>query len=64
MARHVVHQVVQVRAPDCVPLCLTDGVKEYARALLAHFGQWVQLPRRQAPGPTPKPRWMPLPQLC
>jgi hypothetical protein len=32
-------------------------------ALLTHFGQWVQLPRRQAAGPTPKPRWMPLPAL-
>jgi len=64
MAQSVVHQVVQVLAPGCVPLFLTDGFKEYATALLAHFGQWVQLPRRQAPGPTPKPRWMPLPQLC
>jgi transposase len=32
-------------------------------ALLAHFGFWVQLPRRQATGPAPKPRWMPRPQL-
>ena len=64
MAQSVVHQVVQVLAPGCVPLFLTDGFKEYAAALLAHFGQWVQLPRRQAPGPAPMPRWMPLPQLC
>src|SRR5437762_7233870 len=64
MAQGVVHQVIQVLAPGCVPLFLTDGFKEYATALLAHFGQWVQLPRRQAPGPTPKPRWMPLQQLC
>jgi hypothetical protein len=63
MAQRVVHQVVQVLAPDCVPLFLTDGFKEYMTALLAHFGQWVQPPRRQAQGPTPKPRWMPLPQL-
>src|SRR5712664_2229522 len=63
MAQRVVHQVVQVLAPDCVPLFLTDGFKEYTTALLAHFGQWVQLPRRQAQGPTPKPRWMPLPGL-
>ena len=63
MAQRLVHQVVQVLAPGCVPLFLTDGFKEYATALLAHFGQWVQLPRRQAPGPAPKPRWMPLPQL-
>ena len=46
-----------------MPLCLTDGFTEYATALLTHFGQWVQPPRRQDKGPHPKPRWMPLPQL-
>jgi hypothetical protein len=30
--------------------------------LLTHCGQGVHLPRSQAPGPAPKPRWMPLPQ--
>jgi hypothetical protein len=44
-------------------LFFTDGFKEYSTALLAHFGHWVQLPRRQAAGPAPKPRWMPLPAL-
>jgi IS1 family transposase len=63
MAQRVVHQVVQVLAPGCVPLFLTDGFKAYTTALLTHFGQWVQPPRRQAQGPAPKPRWMPLPQL-
>src|SRR2546426_2508667 len=63
MAQGVVHQVIQVLAPGCVPLFLTDGFKEYATALLTHFGQWVQPPRRQDQGPSPKPRWMPLPQL-
>jgi IS1 family transposase len=63
MAQGVVHQVAQVLAPGCVPLFLTDGFKEYTTALLTHFGQWVQPPRRQAHGPAPKPRWMPLPQL-
>jgi hypothetical protein len=63
MAQRLVHQVVQVLAPDCVPLFLTDGFKEYATALLSHFGQGVQPPRRQAHGPAPKPRWMPRPQL-
>jgi len=63
MAQSVVHQVVQVLAPGCVPLFLTDGFKEYATALLTHFGQWVQPPRRQDKGPHPKPRWIPLPQL-
>src|SRR5499426_3066417 len=63
MAQRVLHQVAQCLAPACLPLCLTDGYKEYATALLTHFGQWVQPPRRQATGPPPKPRWMPLPGL-
>ena len=63
MAQRVVHQVVQVLAPGCVPLFLTDGFKEYTTALLTHYGQWVQPARRRAQGPTPKPRWMPLPTL-
>src|SRR2546428_7463589 len=63
MAQSVVHQIIQVLAPDCVPLFLTDGLKDYATALLTHFGYWVQPPRRQATGPAPQPRWMPQPQL-
>jgi IS1 family transposase len=63
MAQHVVHQVPQVLAPDCVPLFLTDGLKDYATALLTHFGSWMQPQRRQAKGPMPKPWWMPLPEL-
>jgi hypothetical protein len=42
MAQRMVHQVVQVLAPDSVPLCLTDGLKAYGTALLTHFGYWVQ----------------------
>ena len=63
MAQRVVHQLTQALAPDCVPLFLTDGLKDYATALLSHFGQWMQPERRQATGPLPKPRWMPLPAL-
>jgi IS1 family transposase len=63
MAQRIVHQVVQVLAPGCVPLFLTDRFKEYRTALLSHFGSWVQPERRQAQGPMPKPRWMPLPEL-
>jgi hypothetical protein len=63
MAQRLIHQVVQVVAPGCVPLFLTAGFKEYLTALLTHCGHWVQSPRRQAPGPVPKPRWLPLPQL-
>jgi len=37
--------------------------KDYATALLTHFGYWIHPERRQAQGPLPKPRWMPLPEL-
>jgi IS1 family transposase len=63
MAQRVLHQVVQVLAPDCVPLVATDGFREYLTALLTHYGHWVQPERRQGKGPKPKPRWMPRPQL-
>jgi IS1 family transposase len=63
MAQRLVHHVAQVLAPDCAPLFLTDGFREYLTALLTHYGDWVQPPRRQDKGPMPKPRWMPLPQL-
>src|SRR5262249_24319294 len=53
----------QVLAPDCAPLFLTDGFREYLTALLTHYGHWVQPERTQTHGPTPKPRWMPRPQL-
>ena len=63
MAQRVVHQMVQVLAPGCVPLFLTDGLNEYRTAILAHFGQWIQPARRQDNGPMLKPRWVPLPEL-
>jgi IS1 family transposase len=63
MAQRVVHQVTEVLAPGCVPLMLTDGLKDYATALLTHYGYWRQPERRQDKGPRPKPRWMPLPAL-
>jgi hypothetical protein len=63
MAQRVVHQVTRVLAPGCVPLLLTDGLKDYGTALLTHFGSWIHPERRQAKGPRPKPRWMPLPEL-
>jgi IS1 family transposase len=63
MAQRVVHRVTEVLAPGCVPLFLTDGLKDYATALLTHFGQWRHPERRQERGPMPKPRWLPLPDL-
>ena len=63
MAQRVVHRVVQRLAPGCVPLCFTDGLKDYGTAFLTHFGYWTQPERRHDNGPLPKPRWMPLPEL-
>ena len=63
MAQRVVHQVVQRLTPGSVPLCLTDGLKDYGTAFLAHFGQWMQPARRRDKGPLPQPRWIPVPAL-
>jgi transposase-like protein/IS1 family transposase len=63
MAQRMVHQVVQVLARGCVPLCLTDGYRDYTMAFLTHWGYWVQPERKRERGPAPKPRWMPLPEL-
>jgi IS1 family transposase len=63
MAQRVVHHVAHVLAPDCAPLFLTDGFREYLTALLTHYGQWGPPARRHAKGPVPPPRWMPLPAL-
>src|SRR5215468_2687232 len=63
MAQRVVHQLVQVLAPGCVPLFVTDGFKEYRTAILTHCGHWRQRARRQDKGPLPKLRWMPRPEL-
>jgi hypothetical protein len=34
MAQRLVHSVMQVLAPGCVTLFLTDGLKDYATVLL------------------------------
>ena len=63
MAQAVLHHIAQLLAPGCVPLLLSDGTPNYLIAIVTHFGHWVQPPRRQAQGPAPKPRWMPLAAL-
>jgi IS1 family transposase/transposase-like protein len=60
MAQRLVHQVVRVLTPDCAPLFLTDGFREYLTALVTHYGYWAQPERRHDKGSHPKPRWMPL----
>ena len=59
----MLHQLTHLLAPGCVPLFLSDGYAHYLTAIVTHFGHWVQPPRRQATGPAPKPRWMPLAEL-
>jgi IS1 family transposase len=63
IAQRLVHHVVQILAPGCMPLFLTEGLKECATALLTHLGQWVGPPRLRLTGPAPKPRWVPHPEL-
>jgi hypothetical protein len=63
MAQQVMHQMMCRLAPGAWPLFLSDGYKDYATALLTHFGQWWQPPRRQPKGPAPKPRWCAHPRL-
>jgi IS1 family transposase len=63
MAQRVVHHVVGVLAPGCMPAWFSDGFKGYLPAILGHFGLWHQPERRQDIGPWPKPRWMPRPGL-
>src|SRR5262245_59465033 len=63
MAQAMLHQLTQLLAPGCVPLFLSDGYAHDLTAIVTHCGHWVQPPRQQATGPTPQPRWMPLPTL-
>lgn len=63
MAQRVVHQVVGVLAPGCVPAWFSDGFKGYLPAILGHCGVWVHPARRHDKGPVPTPRWIALPGL-
>jgi IS1 family transposase/transposase-like protein len=60
IAQRLVHQVVQVLAPHCALLFLTDGFREYLTALVTHYGQWVHPECHQAKAPRPRARWMPV----
>jgi len=62
-AQLLIHAILLLLAPGCVPLFLSDQWSAYANALLTHFGQWVPVPRRHRLGRPPKPRWQPLPNL-
>ena len=62
-AQRLIHAILMLLAPGCVPLFLSDQWSAYANALLTHFGQWVPVPQRHRRGRPPKPRWQPLPDL-
>jgi IS1 family transposase len=42
VAQRLVHGVVSVLAPGVVPMFLTDQLAAYGKALLGHFGHWVE----------------------
>jgi IS1 family transposase len=42
VAQRLVHGVLIVLAPGVVPLFVTDQLAAYGRALLTHFGHWVE----------------------
>lgn len=62
-AQLLIHIIVALLAPGCIPVFFSDGWSAYGTALLTHFGHWVETPRRHKRGAAPKPRWLPLPEL-
>jgi transposase-like protein/IS1 family transposase len=61
MAQQLVHAVVGVLAQGIVPLFLTDQLAAYGKALLTHFGCWVE--RVSEKSGRILHRWMPVEQL-
>jgi hypothetical protein len=57
MAQQLVHSVVSVLAAGVVPLFVTDQLAAYTKALLTHFGRWVERISEQS-GRVLR-RWMP-----
>jgi len=47
-----------------IPFFTSDELPHYAEALLEIYGEWVQPPRNGTRGRFPKPRRVPLPDLC
>jgi hypothetical protein len=61
LAQAVRPQIAQRLAPGWVPLLVRAGDPHARPALVAPCGHWAPPPRRQAPGPVPQPRGLPLP---
>lgn len=62
-AQLLIHAIVLLLAPGCLPLFTSDQWSAYGAALLTHFGHWVEVPRQHALGRPPKPRWQVIPEL-
>ncbi|MEA3351793.1 MAG: hypothetical protein U9Q82_14350 [Chloroflexota bacterium] len=62
-AQLLIHTIVMLLAPGCIPLFISYQWAAYASALLTHFGNWVPTPRRYSRGRPPKQRWKVLPGL-
>jgi transposase-like protein len=58
-AQRVVHVVATGLAPGIEPLFVSDQLAAYGKALLAHYGEWVE--QRKEGQRRRKRRWMPLP---
>ncbi len=56
-AQLLIHGLTLILAPECIPLFISDGLDAYASALLRHYGEWVNIPRRHKRGRSPKPRF-------
>ncbi len=61
MAQRLVHGVVSVLSPGVVPMFLTDQLASYEKAILAHFGFWIERVSEKS-GRTLR-RWMSVEQL-
>jgi IS1 family transposase/transposase-like protein len=61
MAQRLVHGVVSVLAPGIVPMFVTDQLAAYGKALLTHFGCWVE--RVSEKSGRILRRWMPVERL-
>ena len=57
MAQQLVHSVVSVLAPGVVPMFVTDQLAAYGKAVLTHFGCWVE--RSSERSGRVLRRWMP-----
>ena len=61
MAQRLVHGVVSVLTPGVVAMFLTDQLAAYGKALLTHFGCWVE--KKSETSQRILQRWMSVAQL-